>query len=192
MHCSMHLPKQLMTFMRPNLLMFYTSQGPLHLCAYGYLIVPYWGVRDTQRWLLHKKVAGQNHFIAKKLEGMYSRPIAREEWSEESSLRKDGLLSLEVAKKGLLFTWNSATALLHILFALCTSAYLITSGCCSTCTNTPSLGEKCSNPCNRTQQQYTQGVRASHHHSRQLSQSFSQGKAELPQFYCSFQDVTSY
>lgn len=33
-------------------------------------------------------------------------------------------------------------ALFHILFGLCTSVYLITSGCCSTCTDTPSLERK--------------------------------------------------
>lgn len=81
-------------------------------------------------------------------------------------------------KKNRLFSHE--TVQLHgstLYFALCTFAYLITSGCCSACTDTPSSGAKSGNPCIRTQQQYSPGARASHHRSRQLSQSFSQGKS---------------
>lgn len=64
-------------------------------------------------------VGGQNHLIAKTLKGMYSTPIAREELSEELSLRKDGPLPLAVVL--LLFHMKQChcMALLHILFALC-------------------------------------------------------------------------
>lgn len=89
------------------------------------------------------KVAGQNHFTAKKIErkGMYSRPIAREEWSEESSLRIDELLSLAAGKPGFFLVKHChCMAPLPILFALYTSVYQITPGCCCTCRDTPSSG----------------------------------------------------
>lgn len=89
------------------------------------------------------------------------------------------------SRKKTFSTWNSATVWLYFIFFLLSAPlYLITSGCCCSCTDTSSSGENPAIP-GAAQQRYAQRGRASCHFSRQLSQSFSQGKAELLQFYCS-------
>lgn len=105
-------------------------------------------------------MADQKHFTAKKIEnkGMCSRLTAREEWSEESSLRTDEQLSLAAGKIAFFprETVPLYGSISHLIYSapLCIRQHLDAAVLAQTLLPQEETGN-----CHCTQQQYTQGVR---------------------------------